>query len=36
MERVKPLELLTKPVTSVAITAALQKAAELRARNRLS
>src|SRR5919202_1588334 len=36
MEQVKPLELLSKPVTSAAISAALQRASGLRERNRLS
>ena len=36
IEQVKPLELLVKPIDSVAITAALQRASELRGRNALS
>ena len=36
IEQVRPLELLFKPIDSVAITAALRKASELRRRNALS
>src|SRR5918912_782600 len=36
IEQLRPLELLVKPIDSVAITAALQRASELRRRNALS